>query len=486
MECSFPPGNPAFALRPHESREAYDGDLGTIYADDFSPRAGQAADGYYAAPGSGSASRVSCPTRLLSTQAEAPEPATPGVTVSIPPSCRRPVGTHVCKTLSGTHEEQMRTPAPRRSRYTRRPGRQGRGAADPGSSGFAHAGVPRPAGAEETERRRPPVHSARVRPPTPWTAWAGQAAPRPSGGRAVPVRNRAQLLLDHVGVPSTIASSLASMGTEAARPARDPRLPGHDAGRGWLLNGLRWDPQFDPLRWQPAATIFERACGAGIGAVHVTPGASRGTGLSAATMRGAEFLPAATVRRPGRSGSLRAMGEGLRPPLCTTAASTRPGTRRGCSDTWLYELAHVDKLAEQLASAWPRHLLVRTADHGMVDVGRRGRGGPRGRRPLSSLGPGWPCSAASRAPGMCRAAWRRRRRSRRVDVKCSASGWVPPGRTPSTKAGRPGRPGDDERIGDVVAAPAGPCHRRDQGRAGGVQLFGLHGRLTPADQLVPC
>ena len=44
------------------------------------------------------------------------------------------------------------------------------------------------------------------------------------------------------------------------------------------------------------------------------------------------------------------------------------------SDAWYNQLAHVDKLAEQLASAMPSQTwLYVTADHGMVDVGPEDR-----------------------------------------------------------------------------------------------------------------
>ena len=51
------------------------------------------------------------------------------------------------------------------------------------------------------------------------------------------------------------------------------------------------------------------------------------------------------------------------------------GHRRGwMSDAWSYQLAHVDRLVDQLASALPPDgALFVTADHGMVDVGPEGR-----------------------------------------------------------------------------------------------------------------
>src|SRR5947207_7645726 len=95
------------------------------------------------------------------------------------------------------------------------------------------------------------------------------------------------------GFPSTTVTSLGSICT--GQPPGQHGILGYQViipGENRLLNGLRWDSRIDPRQWQPLPTVYERAAAAGIAAVHVTQGAFRGTGLTVATMRGADFRPA--------------------------------------------------------------------------------------------------------------------------------------------------------------------------------------------------
>ena len=67
------------------------------------------------------------------------------------------------------------------------------------------------------------------------------------------------------GFPATTVTSLSSLGT--GRPPGQHGLLGYQVlvpGTGRLLNALRWDHSVDPIAWQPASTIFERATAAGI------------------------------------------------------------------------------------------------------------------------------------------------------------------------------------------------------------------------------
>src|SRR5260370_19796627 len=124
------------------------------------------------------------------------------------------------------------------------------------------------------------------------------------------------------------------------------------------------------MSWQPGSTLFERAADAGISAFRLAHSSLERTGLSVATMRGADDLgadtfgalvgeAAAALRRSGRVLAIVYHGE-----LDAT------GHAFGCgSDGWRYHLGHVDKLAEQLASAVPPGTALHvTADHGMGAV----------------------------------------------------------------------------------------------------------------------
>jgi hypothetical protein len=291
------------------------------------------------------------------------------------------------------------------------------------------------------------------------------------------------------GFPATTATSMASLGT--GRPPGRHGVLGYQVavpGEARLLNAMHWDPSVDPLAWQPEPTIFERAAAAGVAGCRVSHSGFRRTGLFAATMRGAEYVnantfgalvaeAAAVLRRSDRVLALVYHGE-----LDAT------GHAFGCSsDAWRYHLGHVDKLAEQLWGALPPGtVLYVTADHGMVDVPQQDRvdadGVPALREGVALLG-GEPRArhvySVPGAAGDVLAAWREVLGHRAWIVprdEAIAEGWFGPV-VESRLA---------PRIGDVVAAPAGPhAIVASKAEPGESALIGMHGSLTPADQLVP-
>jgi Type I phosphodiesterase / nucleotide pyrophosphatase len=290
------------------------------------------------------------------------------------------------------------------------------------------------------------------------------------------------------GFPATTATSLASLGT--GRPPGQHGVLGYQVavpGEHRLLNALRWDQRVDPLVWQPGSTIFERAADAGISSFRVAQSSLARTGLSIATMRGAEILGADTF------GALVAeAASALRRSdrvLATVYHGELDATGHvfgSASDAWRYHLGHVDKLAEQLAGVLPpRTALYVTADHGMVDVPPADRidadAVPGLRAGVALLG-GEPRArhvyARPGAAGDVLAAWREILGHRAWVAsrdEAIADGWF-----------GPVDPVLAPRIGDVVAAPAGPAAvvaTKAEPRESA--LIGMHGSLTPADQLVP-
>ena len=290
------------------------------------------------------------------------------------------------------------------------------------------------------------------------------------------------------GFPATTATSMGTIGT--GRPPGRHGLLGYQVaipGSGRLLNALRWDDRVDPVRWQPGNTVFERAVSAGVRALRIAPAALRRSGLSAAAMRGAEYVAADT------NGALvsRTAGElaGAAPALANVYYGHLDSTGHvlGCgSDAWQYELAHVDKLAEQLAGALPHGTVLHvTADHGMTDVPPAERTDfdalPQLRDGVALLG-GEP-------------------RARHVYCKPGAAGdvlatWVEELGDRAWVAGRDHAIADGwfgpvdaafaARIGDVIAAPSGASAivaTKAEPRESA--LIGMHGSLTPSDQLVP-
>ncbi|HEV2376731.1 MAG TPA: nucleotide pyrophosphatase/phosphodiesterase family protein [Streptosporangiaceae bacterium] len=290
------------------------------------------------------------------------------------------------------------------------------------------------------------------------------------------------------GFPATTVTSLSSLAI--AQPPGMHGMLGYQVaipGKNKLLNGLRWDNSVDPHDWQPHQTIYERAVRAGVDTYRVAAGSLAKTGLSTAVMRGTTHLAADSF------GALVAQAADAlwSSDRCfvTVYHGQLDGTGHtfGCSsDAWRYHLSHVDKLAEQLAGALPHGtLFFVTADHGMVDVPAEDRidvdcepvlaegvallgGEPRARHVYARPG----------AAADVLAAWREVIGSR---------AWVV-SREEAVEAGwfGPAEPGYLARIGDVVAAPAGPwaivATRAEPLES---SLIGMHGSLTSADQFVP-
>ena len=290
------------------------------------------------------------------------------------------------------------------------------------------------------------------------------------------------------GFPSTTVTSLASLGT--GRPPGEHGMLGYQVavpGTGRLLNGLRWDSRVDPIAWQPGPTIYERAAAAGLDAVWVGPGKFAKSGLTLAAMRGADYRPAdslgALVDQAGLA--LRGADRGLVTVYMGTLDQTGHVFGVG-SDAWYFELGHVDKLAEQLASVLPSGTLMYvTADHGMVDIPPSGRvdvdeteelrkgvallgGEPRARHLYAE--PGAATDVAT--------AWRELLGDRAWVVtreEAISNGWFGPVAL-----------GMADRIGDVVAAAApGTAIVATQAEPLESSLIGMHGSLTTAEELVP-
>jgi len=290
------------------------------------------------------------------------------------------------------------------------------------------------------------------------------------------------------GFPATTSTSLTTLGT-GLPPGQHGMLGYRVAvpGENRLLNTLRWDERLDPARWQPHPTIYERAAAAGIGAYHVASRSFRNSGLTRAAMRGAAYRPADGI---GALAAEAAAAAGEPGPLLVTAyhgdLDATGHTFGAGSDAWYYQLAHVDKLAEQLAGALPSgSALYVTGDHGMVDVAPEDRidfdALPALREGVALLGGDSRARHVYAHEGAAAdvvAAWRETLGSR---------AWVL-SRDEAVKEGwfGPVEPAMAARIGDVVAAAAGGCAivaTETEPRESA--LIGLHGSLASSDQLVP-
>lgn len=289
------------------------------------------------------------------------------------------------------------------------------------------------------------------------------------------------------GVPSTTATSLTSLGTGLTPGAHG--LVGFSArvpATGKVLNHLWWDDDVDPLEWQPHPTAFGQLAEFGAQVTVVNKRDFRGSGLTVASCRGAEFVGADRV------------GERL---AATLTASSVPGSLTYLYDSdldwtghkygvgspqWTQQLAMVDAEAEQLREALPadRRLVV-VADHGMVDCVGEDRV-DMDDHPELAEGLELVAGEARFRHLYCRegavddvvATWRGHLDGR-ADVLTRADavgkGWF----GPVDAAVAP-------RIGDVVVAGRGGLGVFSSSRFGyETSLVGLHGSLTADEMLIP-
>ncbi|MEE1926654.1 alkaline phosphatase family protein [Streptomyces sp. TRM 70351] len=296
------------------------------------------------------------------------------------------------------------------------------------------------------------------------------------------------------GFPSTTATSLASVGTGLAPAAHG--LPGYtvlDPDAGALMNQLRWQPWTDPYAWQPHPTVFQLAHAAGVATSQVSAPHFEHTPLTRVALSGGTFLGrlAGEDRMDLAARRLAAADRAL--VYTYYADLDGNGHRYGVdSDAWRGQLAHVDRLAQRLAEQLPpRTALYITADHGMVDVptddahrfdadedwelraGIAHLGGEGRARHLYAV----PGAAAD-----VYAVWREvladqawvATRDEAIEL-----GWFGPPRTPVEERVY-------RRIGDVVVAMNGTsavvATQREPKESA---LVGMHGSVTPAEQLVP-
>lgn len=174
------------------------------------------------------------------------------------------------------------------------------------------------------------------------------------------------------GFPTTTASALASLTTGAA--PGEHGLVGYtvlDAAHDRVVNELSgWDAKLDPATWQRVPTLFEAAVAEGIDAVVIGHERYRDSGFTHAVLRGARYLPAATIddRLRAAAALLKQPGKHLiyvYVPELDQAAHAH-GTD---SAEWVQGLEATDAaLAPLTASLGGRDGLLITADHGLLDI----------------------------------------------------------------------------------------------------------------------
>lgn len=290
-----------------------------------------------------------------------------------------------------------------------------------------------------------------------------------------------------VGVPSTTATSLTSLGTALPPGSHGvvgftSRIPGTDD----LLNALAWDSRVDAREWQPHPTAFGRIARAGVHTTVVNKREFAASGLTIAGQRGAEFVGADRVGER-LAAAVAASAEQPSLTYLYDADLDWTGHRYGVASLqWEQQLSMVDAAAEHLREVLPDDTrIVVVADHGMVDSGADDRVDVDERTELRDgvavLG-----GEARFRHVYCRAGavddvlatWRTVL-GERAEVltrdEALARGWF----GPVSPEVRP-------RLGDVLVAGRGShAVMSSVGFPFEARLVGLHGSLTPAEMLVP-
>ncbi|GAB3407374.1 alkaline phosphatase family protein [Schumannella luteola] len=291
-----------------------------------------------------------------------------------------------------------------------------------------------------------------------------------------------------VGFPSTTAAMITTL-TTGVEPGIHG-LVGYsalDVANDRVLNLLNgWDALSDPLDWQRAPTMFERAVEAGVPALVIAPPRYRDSGFTRAALRGAEFLPGQSIEdRVARAGEELRRHDRLLAYLYIPELDQIAHRHGVESGEWTAALEQADAaLGDLIRRLGPDDLLLVTADHGVVDVPEDGHVIPEpelfdGVRHVAGeprclqlhLGPGLDAAATAER-------WQRR---------LGKLAWVAT-REEAIRGGLFGAtvdPAIAPRIGDVLVGARGRVAFYQDAASPSRGMVGQHGSSTPEEVLVP-
>ncbi|WP_291055519.1 alkaline phosphatase family protein [Herbiconiux sp.] len=295
------------------------------------------------------------------------------------------------------------------------------------------------------------------------------------------------------GFPTTTAAALASL-TTGERPGTHG-IVGYTAlvpDAGVVLNQLSgWSDVMPPATWQRRPTVFEQLAADGVPSNTIGPARYADSGLTRAILRGADYVPAATIAdRFAAARRLFDEGGSRLVYLYVPELDQLAHSRGWESDRWLATLEQLDSEYGRFTAVLRRgEGMLLTADHGIVDVPATGHvlfgevpslvegvahvaGDPRCLQ--LHLHDSTPDARRRLAE-----AWRARE---------DARSWIAT-REEAIAAGWFGEvdPAVGPRIGDVIVAARKLVAYYD-GRDGdttGQSMIGQHGSLTPEETLVP-
>ena len=174
------------------------------------------------------------------------------------------------------------------------------------------------------------------------------------------------------GFPTTTAAALASLTTGVA-PGQHGLVgysvldPEHDR----VVNQLSgWDDRLNPATWQLAPTLFETAVREGYEALAIGPERYLDSGFTRAVLRGARYVPAATIADRLERAALEIGRRGRRLVYVYVPELDQAAHAHGRdSHEWVSALETTDAAVRTLTVALgPRDGLLATADHGIVDI----------------------------------------------------------------------------------------------------------------------
>lgn len=192
-----------------------------------------------------------------------------------------------------------------------------------------------------------------------WWPWQGAIDSTPT--LAAMTRRRLS-----TSVPSTTPTALASLGTGMPPGAHGIvgaafRLPEDDS----LLHPLSWPDGPNPIATQPEPTVFERVVSSGVPVTRIGARAYEASGLTRAVLRGGAYAGCDSVDEivDAIAGHRAGLAYAYLPDL------DRTGHVHGVdSHEWREGLVAVEDMVTRILERLGEdHLLVVTADHGMVD-----------------------------------------------------------------------------------------------------------------------
>lgn len=292
------------------------------------------------------------------------------------------------------------------------------------------------------------------------------------------------------GVPSTTATSLASLGT--GLPPGQHGIVGYASrvpATGEILNALNWSSRVGARDYQPTDTVFERASAAGVAVTSVALKRFETTGLTRAALRGADFASFSDEQHEERRIEL-VVEAALRGGRSLVYAYEREldhtGHAQGCeSERWLSKLSRIDARCERLREALPDDVaLLITGDHGMVDV-------PRSAQLMAESEPQLMAGVSALAgegrfrqlyvdtddPARVAHRWADRLGDRawvRTRDEAIDDGWFGPVSAEVR-----------DRYGHVLVAMRGNSAVMTSQFPREIELVGMHGSLTPEEMVVP-